>query len=314
MDDPTQTPLSPALNIVGAALIGGCGLVWLMVVQRLRLGQRLIPYQKRRQVPWRGGLVLVAFLVLEAPLLLALVFSLFGLPKSAGPPPGPTAKQVDTEHDILDLLSADSSLTAWLLAGLIVVIVAPIVEEFMYRLLLQGWLEAEERRARRLIPALGRLVPGAVPIVAVSLLFALRHFRLASAPSDIDELKLGLLLHAFWSLLAFVFVLGLLRAGSDVTAADLGLVPGKLLADVVLGLVVCVAVTAPILFLQQFLKTFVFPGSMAPDPVPLFFLALALGFVYYRTHRIVPAIVIHMAFNGIGLALAFLQPPAGAAG
>jgi membrane protease YdiL (CAAX protease family) len=252
--------------------------------------------------------------VLEAPLLLAISFSLFGLPKSAGPPPGPTAEQVDTEHDVLDLLAADASLTAWLLAGLIVVIVAPIVEEFMYRLLLQGWLEAEERRARRLIPALRRLVPGAVPIVAVSLLFALRHFRLASAPSGIDELKLGLLAHAFWSLLSFTFVLGLLRTGSDVTAADLGVVPGKLLADVVLGLAVCVAVTAPIFLLQQFLKTFVFPSSMAADPVPLFFLALALGFVYYRTHRIVPAIVIHMAFNGIGLGLAWLQFRAGAAG
>ena len=34
-----------------------------------------------------------------------------------------------------------------------------------------------------------------------------------------------------------------------------------------------------------------------PEPVPLFFLALVLGFVYQRTHRIVPSIVTHALFN-----------------
>jgi membrane protease YdiL (CAAX protease family) len=34
-----------------------------------------------------------------------------------------------------------------------------------------------------------------------------------------------------------------------------------------------------------------------PEPVPLFFLALILGYLYYRTHRIVPCIVAHAVFN-----------------
>ena len=34
-----------------------------------------------------------------------------------------------------------------------------------------------------------------------------------------------------------------------------------------------------------------------PEPVPLFFLGLVLGFVYQRTHRIVPCIVAHSLFN-----------------
>ena len=34
-----------------------------------------------------------------------------------------------------------------------------------------------------------------------------------------------------------------------------------------------------------------------PEPVPLFFLALILGYVYQRTHRIIPCIVTHALFN-----------------
>jgi hypothetical protein len=34
-----------------------------------------------------------------------------------------------------------------------------------------------------------------------------------------------------------------------------------------------------------------------PEPIPLFFLALVLGYLYYRTHRIVPSIVAHAVFN-----------------
>ena len=38
-----------------------------------------------------------------------------------------------------------------------------------------------------------------------------------------------------------------------------------------------------------------------PDPAALFFLALLLGYVYQRTHRIVPCIVTHMLFNAASL-------------
>jgi membrane protease YdiL (CAAX protease family) len=38
-----------------------------------------------------------------------------------------------------------------------------------------------------------------------------------------------------------------------------------------------------------------------PEPVPLFVLALVLGYVYQRTHRIIPCIVAHAAFNLISM-------------
>ena len=36
---------------------------------------------------------------------------------------------------------------------------------------------------------------------------------------------------------------------------------------------------------------------VSPDPIPLFFFALVLGFLYQRTHRLLPCIVMHMLLN-----------------
>jgi membrane protease YdiL (CAAX protease family) len=38
-----------------------------------------------------------------------------------------------------------------------------------------------------------------------------------------------------------------------------------------------------------------------PDPIAIFFLALVLGYVYQRTHRIVPCIVAHGLFNSLAM-------------
>jgi hypothetical protein len=36
-----------------------------------------------------------------------------------------------------------------------------------------------------------------------------------------------------------------------------------------------------------------------PEPVPIFLLAIILGYVYQRTHRIIPCIVAHSLFNSL---------------
>ena len=38
-----------------------------------------------------------------------------------------------------------------------------------------------------------------------------------------------------------------------------------------------------------------------PDPIPLFFLAVVLGYLYAKTHRLLPSIVVHMALNGLSM-------------
>lgn len=40
-----------------------------------------------------------------------------------------------------------------------------------------------------------------------------------------------------------------------------------------------------------------------PDPIPIFLLALALGYLYQRTHRLLPSITLHALLNGTSLAI-----------
>jgi membrane protease YdiL (CAAX protease family) len=47
--------------------------------------------------------------------------------------------------------------------------------------------------------------------------------------------------------------------------------------------------------------------SQGPAPIPLFVLALGLGYVYARTGRILPCIVIHMLLNGCSLATLLME-------
>lgn len=52
------------------------------------------------------------------------------------------------------------------------------------------------------------------------------------------------------------------------------------------------------------ISSFVFAAMHAghgPDPFPLFLLALALGYLYQRTHRILPSLVLHFLINSTSL-------------
>lgn len=307
MDDPTQAAVPPELAVALLVLVGASVFVGWLVVWRLRSKLPVLPYQNRRQVPWRAWQVMAVFLVMEFPLLAGVLLSLLLGPQAAGAGASQAGEEVDVRHVIEDLLRADPSPTTWLLCILVAVVVAPIVEEFTYRLILQGWLEAEERLCRRRVPELRRLIPGVVPVVLVSLLFALRHFRLASRPMGADLIKQIMVFQAVWSTFVFTFALAFLRIFSGATAADLGFVGKKFLADVRLGLLAYAGIMAPLIFLQIGITTYILPDNVAADPIPLFFLALVLGCVYYRTHRVTPAIVIHMAFNATSLALAWLE-------
>ena len=302
MDAPSQIVLSPALEVAGFLLIGASVAVWWLVAIRLFRRLPVLPHEPRRRVPWRAADVLLVFVLFELPLLIGLPLSfLFGLgfAGGAGVQPG---EKAGVEHPIVDLLKADPSLATWLLCALVAVVVAPVVEEFMYRLLLQGWLESEERGARRRIALLGRLAPGVGPVLAVSLLFALRHVRWASPPADPGALRQLMVFQAVWSPLALVAALGVLRIRSGATPADLGFVREKFFGDVRLGLLAFAAVGAPIIAMQYLVTTYVLPNHVAADPIPLFVFAAVLGTVYYRTHRIMPSVVIHMALNATSVA------------
>lgn len=288
-----------------------CLAVSVLAVVRWRQGLPVLPYQPRPPVPW-AGLHLVLALVVAAAVYVTGVAAAASLAERLLPPEltqPPTIQNVDESsaaHMVARLLGTRDFRVFWV-CGLSVVVVAPIVEEFFFRVLLQGWLEAGQRRLRPQMPTLGRLVPGALgPILLTAFLFAGSHFRVEAPMMSPSFLTLILAADAAAKLLAMTFAVVLLRAGFGAMPADLGWVQKKFLTDIGLGLLAFAAVAAPI-YALQFALAAQLPNYLAPDPFVLFPFALVLGTLYYRTHRIVPAIVLHMSLNATSLAIAWLM-------
>ena len=137
-------------------------------------------------------------------------------------------------HPIIESLRAAPDTRLMIASVASAVVAAPLQEEFLWRLLFQGWLE-----------------------------------KLARAPSEPMELMFGRS-----------------RAASA-------------------GSVDQAVITWPIL-VSSFLFALLHL-SHGPAAVALFFFAVGLGWLYQRTHRIVPCITAHLLLNGCSLALLFLE-------
>jgi membrane protease YdiL (CAAX protease family) len=289
-----------------------------------------VPREPRRPVPWNGLDVLV---VLGSYFLLlgTLVFAVrWGLGISVGTgsesPAGgsqaagsigeeqaaaggknrqdPSAKEETAMNPLLVALGRRHQPGTLLLCGFAALLAAPLSEEFVFRLLLQGWLEAAEGRWRKRVRLLRRLAPGLLPVLLASVLFSAGHFRQATLPGNVDALLALFVLDGVARLLAVAFAVGYLRFRTGATAADLGFIPGKLRRDLALGLA-AIVFYFPLLISIQKAAGSILPQSVAADPVTLFFFAAVMGIVYFRTHRIAPSIVMHVAFNAMMLAAAW---------
>jgi hypothetical protein len=136
----------------------------------------------------------------------------------------------------------------------------------------------------------------------VAALFALSHYRTEGAARTESRLMLMLSANIIAELVALVFAWIWVRRIRGATAADLGWTPQRFFPDVGLGLIVFFAIFIPIQMILYGAKLLL-PPNIAPDPVPLFFLALVLGSCYYSTRRVVPVVAIHMAVNGYAFCL-----------
>jgi membrane protease YdiL (CAAX protease family) len=225
----------------------------------------------------------------------------------AGEPP-PARQAADakpsTEHGVLVLLREERSLTTLALCLAAAVLVAPITEEVFFRLLLQGWLEGMERRWRRELRFSRGVLRGALPVLFSSLAFALPHSREAGLPPGADTIFHAMVCGMLANLATMGFALALAQVRTGATPVDLGLRRSELLHDLGLGLAAALAVVPWVYVLQLFLAA-VLPERVSPDPYTLVPFAMVLGLLYYRTHRIVPSIVLHMALNATSLALAW---------
>lgn len=130
-----------------------------------------------------------------------------------------------SSHPIIEGLLRDASPGKLAACMVSAVIVAPVFEEYVFRVLFQGWLE-----------------------------------RLRVMPEQ------------------FVSRKAILMAG--VVDGEVSETRGILWPSIV---------SAAIFALMHY--------SHGPDPIPLFFLALGLGYIYQQTHRILPCIIVHFLLN-----------------
>ena len=133
------------------------------------------------------------------------------------------------------------------------------------------------------------------PILLSSSLFAAMHYRRISTPQpDAPSMAIFVAIGGAANVLTLLFAVGLMRWRVGATAVDFGWAPQKIRGDLGLGLATFAVVALPIYAIQGLLPKLqellpkILPPDIAPDPIPLFFFAVVLGFVYYRTHRITP--------------------------
>jgi membrane protease YdiL (CAAX protease family) len=135
------------------------------------------------------------------------------------------------------------------------VVAAPIVEEFLYRVLCQGWLQA----------------------------FATRR-------SDFLQLLLGSTAAA-------------IPDRDDQPAADDSNRAGATASPTRSGEPFAILVSSA-LFASMHI-------SQGAAPIPLFVLALGLGYLVARTGRVLPCIVVHVLLNACSLAMLWIGPSPG---
>ncbi len=311
MNDPAQFELSETLLAVCLLVFSASVALWVWIVRRAIHGKPIMPYAWRRPVPWQAVdlLVVAAFYYLIPSAIFDLDRRLFPVPLT------PAADKVDevaasTEHPVLVLLRQDRTPSTLVVCLVAVVLVAPIAEEILFRLLLQGALEGAERRWRRLARGAGLLLRGPMPLIGSSLAFALLHARGAAPPPDARLVFHILVCGMLGNTVTVVLALALVRVRAGASAVDLGWQRDKLADDLKLGLGTALSVV-PWLYVVQVSMTALLPKSISADPITLIPFAFVLGLLYYRTHRIVPSILLHMALNATSLALAWSVLPKG---
>lgn len=160
--------------------------------------------------------------------------------------------EYESRHPLLELIKQDDGRSLFAVVALLAVIVAPLTEEYFFRVLLQGWLEK-------------------VFGLFSNTLLADDDFAI---PGDAGEAE----------------------------AAE----PPTTLAP---SAEVCaarpVAPRQPPPFFWRTMPSIIsaaffawMHASHGPDPIPLFVLALGLGYLYQSTHRLLPCVALHMALNG----------------
>lgn len=305
MENPAVESVPAPLVVILLLAVVASIAISLRVWSRPQQLSEMVPYRPRHPVPWTVyDLVLV--LLLYVALLgvgMAVVEQILG-PEAGTPPAIIDVENPSTPHVIARLLAAGGFARA-MLCVVSAVVVAPIVEEFLFRVLLQGWLERVGVVLRRQTPTFRRRLPrGFGPIGLATVLFAALHFRVDAPAANLRYQQYLLVANTVANVLALVLAVGLLKIRCGASGEDFGWQPRAFWSDVRMGLWAFLATAAPI-YLVQLAVTAALPAYISADPITLVLVAGLLGTLYFRTHRIVPSVSYHMALNATSMAMAW---------
>lgn len=194
--------------------------------------------------------------------------------------------QMETKHPLVELVQEAPRPTYFVLSGFAALIVAPITEEFFFRMVLQGWLENVARALRMWRagdePAAelsSEVLLGAIVGSGGMTIDAQQSARSPLPPTGDDTSEED----PYRSPLA--------RFGDgesgQAPVTDSSITPSERPASWPI-------VVSAVVFALAHL-------GHGPDPIPLFLLAVGLGYLYQRTHRVYPCIVVHFLVNAVSM-------------
>lgn len=191
-----------------------------------------------------------------------------------------TEEEELTTHPLIESVMENPNLSFFFITGLSAVVVAPVVEEFLFRVLLQGWLErVASHRGETSVLLLGGVEESSVD--AILLEESNPDESLPNAPAEpADD-----------NPYATPRSLELPVTGPQDEATAENVRPRK----------------PP--FWPILVSALLFAGmhySHGPDPIALFVLAIGLGYLYQRTHRILPCILVHFLLNACSMGMLWL--------
>ncbi len=177
--------------------------------------------------------------------------------------------QPEAEHPIVEQLSKSHSPAMYLAGVLLVVVAAPLGEEFLFRLLLQGWLERWEDET--------------IGYAGSDRRFALETAHLPD--NALTEVEQESVTPVEEELLIFPAEPPPMPRRGVLTALPHGWLP-ILISGTLFGLAHL---------------------GHGVSPVPLVLFGIVLGYLYQRTHRLIPSITAHALFNAYSMTMLWLQ-------
>lgn len=257
----------------------------------------MFPDSKNVSVPWKCvDVLLFFFLFLSAQLLsgtMVVAYHAKFFPQEHLPPPQNVAiEEHALDHPIISMIrSAEHSLPAIVVAFLVVVVAAPITEEFLFRMLFQGWLEAKCRSS-------------IIAITTVSFCFALMH----GGNSYLDGRLLFYLFIALITVYLLVFLSGIIYLAK---VRKVQMIPAIFGTNrftrrrFFMGVIYCFFALLFIFWLNIVTQDAFRKTNVAP--IPIFVFSLVLGILYSKTHNLSYCILLHACLNMISLTCVVLN-------